>query len=42
FPEAAGLRLSELISIGLVLFVITLLVNMAARAIVAKTSVKGS
>ncbi|GAA2015337.1 phosphate ABC transporter permease subunit PstC [Brevibacterium samyangense] len=41
FPEAAGLRLSELISIGLVLFVITLLVNMAARAIVAKTSVKG-
>jgi len=42
FPEAAGLRLSELISIGLVLFVITLLVNMAARAIVAKTSVKGA
>ncbi|MYM19530.1 phosphate ABC transporter permease subunit PstC [Brevibacterium sp. 5221] len=42
FPEAAGLRLSELISIGLVLFVITLLVNMGARAIVAKTSVKGS
>ncbi|WP_245940548.1 MULTISPECIES: phosphate ABC transporter permease subunit PstC [Brevibacterium] len=42
FPEAAGLRLSELITIGLVLFVITLLVNMAARAIVAKTSVKGS
>ena len=42
FPEAAGLRLSELIAIGLVLFVITLLVNMAARAIVNKTSVKGS
>ena len=42
FPEAAGLRLSELISIGLVLFIITLIVNMAARAIVAKTSVKGS
>lgn len=41
FPEAAGLRLSELITIGLVLFVITLLVNMGARAIVAKTSVKG-
>jgi phosphate transport system permease protein len=42
FPEAAGLRLSELISIGLVLFVITLLVNMAARAIVARTTVKGN
>ena len=42
FPEAAGLRLSELITVGLVLFVITLLVNMGARAIVAKTSVKGS
>lgn len=42
FPEAAGLRLSELITVGLVLFVITLLVNMGARAIVARTSVKGS
>lgn len=42
FPEATGLRLSELVSIGLVLFAITLVVNMIARAIVAKTSVKGN
>ena len=41
FPEAAGLRLSELISIGLVLFAITLVVNMTARWIVARTTVKG-
>ena len=36
FPEAAGLRLSELIAAGLVLFVITLAVNMVARWIVAR------
>src|SRR5699024_3167015 len=41
FPEAAGLRMSELISIGLVLFTITLIVNMTARWIVARTTVKG-
>lgn len=36
FPEAAGLRLSELIAAGLVLFVITLAVNLVARWIVAR------
>lgn len=36
FPEAYGLRLSELIAAGLVLFVITLVVNMIARAIIAR------
>jgi phosphate transport system permease protein len=40
FPEASGLRLSELISIGLVLFAITLIVNMAARWIVTRTTIK--
>ena len=34
FPEAFGLRQSELIAAGLVLFVITLVVNMIARWIV--------
>ncbi|MDQ3382884.1 MAG: phosphate ABC transporter permease subunit PstC [Actinomycetota bacterium] len=38
FPEAAGLRLSELIAAGLVLFVITLAVNLIARYIVEKRS----
>ncbi len=38
FPEAAGLRLSELIAAGLVLFGITLAVNLAARAIVERRS----
>ena len=42
FPEAAGLRMSELISIGLVLLTITLIVNMTARWIVARTTVKGN
>ena len=36
FPEAYVLRLSELIAAGLILFVITLVVNMIARAIVAR------
>ncbi|WP_232821763.1 phosphate ABC transporter permease subunit PstC [Desertihabitans aurantiacus] len=36
FPEAFGLRQSELIAAGLVLFVITLVVNMLARAIVSR------
>lgn len=38
FPEAAGLRLSELIAAGLVLFVITLAVNLGARWIVDRRS----
>ncbi len=36
FPEASGLRLSELIAAGLVLFVITLAVNLFARWIVER------
>ncbi|WP_313812962.1 phosphate ABC transporter permease subunit PstC [Glutamicibacter sp.] len=36
FPEAFGLRLAELIAAGLVLFLITLVVNMIARAIIAR------
>ncbi|MGB7820055.1 MAG: phosphate ABC transporter permease subunit PstC [Ornithinibacter sp.] len=38
FPEAAGLRLSELIAAGLVLFGITLGVNLTARWIVSRRS----
>lgn len=34
FPEASGLRYNELIAAGLALFVITLVVNLAARGIV--------
>lgn len=41
FPEAAGLRLSELIAAGLVLFVITLVVNLVARWIVARRAAFG-
>ena len=36
FPEAFGMRLNELIAAGLMLFIITLAVNMIARAIVNK------
>ncbi|MDN5557925.1 MAG: phosphate ABC transporter permease subunit PstC [Ruaniaceae bacterium] len=36
FPEASGLGVNILIATGLVLFVITFLVNMAARAIIAR------
>jgi phosphate transport system permease protein len=36
FPEAYGLGVNQLIASGLILFVITLGVNMAARAIVAR------
>ena len=36
FPEAFGLRLAELIAAGLVLFIITLAVNMVARWIVSR------
>ena len=38
FPEAYGLRLSELIAAGLVLFTITLAVNLIARWIVQRSS----
>ena len=38
FPEAFGMRQSELIAAGLVLFMITLLVNMIARWIVSRYS----
>lgn len=38
FPEAYGLATNELIGTGLVLFVITLAVNMAARWVVARRS----
>ncbi|GLB68130.1 phosphate ABC transporter permease subunit PstC [Arthrobacter mangrovi] len=36
FPEAFGLRLAELIAAGLVLFLITLAVNMVARWIISR------
>lgn len=36
FPEASGLGVNALIATGLALFVITLAVNMAARAVVAR------
>lgn len=36
FPEASGLRINQLIAGGLILFVITLAVNMAARWIVRR------
>ena len=36
FPESYGLGVNQLIASGLILFVITLLVNMGARAIVAR------
>lgn len=36
FPEAFGLRMSELIAAGLVLFIITLAVNMIARWIISR------
>jgi phosphate transport system permease protein len=36
FPEAAGLRVNVLIATGLALFVITMVVNMAARWIVSR------
>ena len=41
FPEAFGMRQHELIAAGLILFVITLLVNMAARWIVNRSKVAG-
>ena len=40
FPESSGLDVNALIASGLVLFVITLLVNMAARAIIDRMNVQ--
>ena len=37
FPESTGLRVNALIASGLVLFVITFIVNFAARAVVARS-----
>ena len=39
FPESSGLTINALIASGLVLFAITLVVNMVARAIIARTQV---
>jgi phosphate transport system permease protein len=36
FPESSGLAINALIATGLVLFAITLVTNMAARAIIAR------
>jgi phosphate transport system permease protein len=36
FPEASGLKVSTLIAAGLVLFIITLAVNMIARWIISR------
>jgi phosphate transport system permease protein len=36
FPEASGLKVSTLIAAGLVLFLITLAVNMIARWIISR------
>lgn len=38
YPEAFGMRQSELIAAGLILFILTFLVNMVARAIVGRYS----
>ena len=40
FPDSAGLAVNTLIASGLVLFLITLLVNMAARVVIARTDVQ--
>jgi phosphate transport system permease protein len=40
FPESSGLAVNALVATGLVLFVITLLVNMAARAIIDRKAVQ--
>jgi len=40
FPESSGLDVNVLIASGLVLFGITLVVNMIARAIIARTNVQ--
>jgi phosphate transport system permease protein len=38
FPESSGIQINALIFTGLVLFVITFLVNVAARGILARTA----
>jgi phosphate transport system permease protein len=40
FPDSAGLAVNTLIASGLVLFLITLLVNMAARFVIARSNVQ--
>ncbi len=40
FPESSGLAVNTLIASGLVLFAITLVVNMGARAIIARHEVR--
>jgi phosphate transport system permease protein len=40
FPESSGLAVNALVATGLVLFVITLLVNMAARAVISRQGVQ--
>jgi phosphate transport system permease protein len=40
FPDSAGIAVNTLIASGLVLFLITLLVNMAARFVIARTNVQ--
>ena len=40
FPESSGLDINTLVASGLVLFAITLVVNMAARAIIGRTNVQ--
>jgi phosphate transport system permease protein len=40
FPDSSGIAVNTLIASGLVLFLITLLVNMAARVIIARTNVQ--
>jgi phosphate transport system permease protein len=40
FPDSSGLAVNALIASGLVLFLITLVVNIAARAVIARTNVQ--
>jgi phosphate transport system permease protein len=40
FPESSGLDVNILIATGLVLFAITLVVNMAARAVIGRSRVR--
>ncbi len=40
FPDASGLAVNALIATGLVLFVITLLVNMVARFVISRTNLQ--
>ena len=40
FPESTGLAINTLIASGLVLFAITLVTNLAARAIIARQNLQ--